>query len=112
MATAEQAANHRFDTHGIEPASAADRNRRHCSRSGSGRSHIAPIDWVLGALGIILGLSLVETLLVLVIGNLVGCAMFGTFCVMGSHTGVNQMTLSRARRSAAAAPICRPRRSC
>src|SRR6185437_8024880 len=54
------------------------------------------INWVLGALGIILGLSLVETILVLVIGNLVGCALFGLFCIMGSRTGVNQMTLSRA----------------
>ena len=61
-----------------------------------GGRQLAPINWVLGALGIILGLSLVETLLVLVIGNLVGCALFGVFCLMGHRTGVNQMVLSRA----------------
>ena len=59
-------------------------------------ANIAPINWILGALGIILGLSVVETLLVLVVGNLVGCAFFGLFCVMGHRTGVNQMVLSRA----------------
>ena len=58
-------------------------------------ANIAPINWVLGALGIILGLSLVETIVVLVVGNLVGCAFFGLFCVMGHRTGVNQMVLSR-----------------
>ena len=51
---------------------------------------------MLGALGIILGLSLVETIIVVTLGNLVGCALFGLFCVMGHRTGVNQMVLSRS----------------
>jgi NCS1 family nucleobase:cation symporter-1 len=97
MATAEQAADVRLDTHGIAPVPAADRDstplRQFWIWAGA---NIAPINWILGALGIILGLSLVETLLVLVIGNIVGCALFGAFCVMGHRTGVNQMTLSRA----------------
>jgi nucleobase:cation symporter-1, NCS1 family len=96
MATAEQA-DVRLDTHGIEPVPAGDRDSTPLQQfliwAGA---NIAPINWVLGALGIILGLSLVETVLVLVIGNVVGCAIFGVFCIMGARTGVNQMTLSRA----------------
>ena len=97
MATAEQAADVRLDTHGIAPVPAADRDSTPLQQFWIwAGANIAPINWILGALGIILGLSLVETTLVLVIGNLVGCAIFGAFCVMGSRTGVNQMTLSRA----------------
>ena len=94
MATAEQAADVRLDTHGIEPIPAADRDSTPLQQFWIwAGANIAPINWVLGALGIILGLSLVETLLVLVIGNVIGCALFGMFCVMGYRTGVNQMTL-------------------
>src|SRR6266581_8535267 len=57
---------------------------------------IAPINWALGALGIILGLGLVETILIVVIGNLLGCAIFAALTVMGHKTGVNQMVLSRS----------------
>jgi NCS1 nucleoside transporter family len=87
----------RLDEHGIEPIPAQDRTSTPLQQFWIwGGANIAPINWVLGALGIILGLSLTETLLVLVIGNLVGCAIFGLFCIMGSRTGVNQMVLSRA----------------
>jgi NCS1 nucleoside transporter family len=87
----------RLDEHGIEPIPERDRTSTPLQQFWIwAGANIAPINWVLGALGIILGLSLVETLLVLVIGNLVGCALFGLFCIMGSRTGVNQMTLSRA----------------
>src|SRR3954464_12451637 len=97
MATAEQAADVRLDTHGIAPVPAADRDSTPLQQFWIwAGANIAPINWVLGALGIILGLSLVETFLVLLIGNIVGCALFGAFCVMGYRTGVNQMTLSRA----------------
>ncbi|MES4908006.1 MULTISPECIES: cytosine permease [unclassified Streptomyces] len=40
-------------------------------------ANVAPINWVLGALGITLGLSLAETLMVIAAGNAVGCAVFG-----------------------------------
>ncbi|HEY3185690.1 MAG TPA: cytosine permease [Gaiellaceae bacterium] len=87
----------RLDEHGIEPIPERDRTSTPLQQFWIwAGANIAPINWVLGALGIILGLSLVETLLVLVIGNLVGCALFGLFCIMGARTGVNQMTLSRA----------------
>lgn len=59
-------------------------------------ANVAPINWVLGALGINLGLSLVQTILVLVIGNLIGMAVFGFFVLMGQRTAVSQMVLSRS----------------
>jgi NCS1 nucleoside transporter family len=59
-------------------------------------ANIAPVNWALGALGIILKLGLLETIAVIVIGNIIGCAIFGLFTVMGHKTGVNQMVLSRS----------------
>jgi NCS1 nucleoside transporter family len=59
-------------------------------------ANIAPINWILGALGIILGLSLWEVIAVLAIGNVLGCGLFGLFTLMGHKTGVDQMVLSRA----------------
>ncbi len=59
-------------------------------------ANVAPINWVLGALGINLGLSLVQTILVLVIGNVIGMAVFGFFVLMGQRTAVSQMVLSRS----------------
>ena len=86
-----------LDDHGIEPIRPEDRTSTPWQQFWIwAGANIAPINWILGALGIILGLSLVETIVVLVIGNVVGCAFFGLFCVMGYRTGVNQMVLSRA----------------
>src|SRR3954471_6797777 len=59
-------------------------------------ANIAPINWVLGALGVNLGLGLADTLIVLVLGNLIGMAIFGLFVLMGQRTGVTGMVLSRA----------------
>ena len=56
-------------------------------------ANIAPINWVLGALGIALGLGLRDTLIVLVLGNLIGMAVFGLFVLMGQRTGVTGMVL-------------------
>ncbi|MFE7798551.1 purine-cytosine permease family protein [Nocardia sp. NPDC057440] len=87
----------RFDDHGVLPI--PDRERD-CSPwelfwiwCGA---NIAPINWVLGALGIALGLSLIETLIVVSVGNLFGCAVFGLFNVIGHRTAVNQMVLGRS----------------
>ena len=52
-------------------------------------ANIAPINWVLGAPGI--GLGLCDTLIVLIAGNVVGMALFGVFVVMGRQTGVTGM---------------------
>src|SRR5689334_24658929 len=97
----EQAARNdpevQFDVHGIEPIPDADRDstplRQFWIWAGA---NIAPINWVLGALGINLGLGLRDTLIVLVAGNLVGMALFGLFVLMGQRTGVTGMVLSRA----------------
>lgn len=59
-------------------------------------ANIAPINWVLGALGIGLGLGLRDTLIVLIAGNVVGMALFGIFVLIGQQTGVTGMVLSRA----------------
>lgn len=86
-----------IDPHGIEPIPATDRDSTPVQQFWIwAGANIAPINWVLGALGIVLGLSLVETIVVVTIGNLAGCALFGLFCVMGHRTGVNQMVLSRS----------------
>ncbi|MFF9914926.1 purine-cytosine permease family protein [Streptomyces sp. NPDC013457] len=94
---ASPAAEATFDSHGVDPLPAAARSSTAWEQfwiwTGA---NIAPINWVLGALGVTLGLSLVETLLVVAVGNLFGCAIFGLFNLMGHRTGVNQMLLGRA----------------
>lgn len=58
-------------------------------------ANIAPINWVLGALGISMGLSLRDTLLVLILGNGIGMTVFGFFTVLGQRTGVSAMVMGR-----------------
>jgi len=59
-------------------------------------ANLAPINWVLGALGIHLGLGLADTILVLVLGNLIGMLLFGLFVLLGQRTGATAMVQSRA----------------
>ncbi len=59
-------------------------------------ANIAPINWVLGALGIVLGLGFWDTVVVLAVGNALGVSIFGLFVLMGQRTGVTQMVLSRS----------------
>ena len=59
-------------------------------------ANIAPINWVLGALGIVLGLGFWDTVLVLAVGNAIGVVIFGLFVLMGQRTGVTQMVLTRS----------------
>jgi nucleobase:cation symporter-1, NCS1 family len=61
-----------------------------------GGANIAPINWVLGALGIVLGLGFRDTVIALALGNLLGMLLFGAFVLMGQRTGVTQMVLSRS----------------
>ena len=85
-----------FDAHGIEPVPAAHRTSTATDQFWIwAGANIAPINWVLGALGIQLGLSLLQTLAVVVVGNLLGATLFGIFCLMGHRTGVPQMVLGR-----------------
>src|SRR6266851_5666920 len=87
----------RADIHSIEPIPDADRDSTGLQQMWIwAGANIAPANWALGALGIILKLGLWETIAVIVIGNLFGCAIFAAFTVMGHKTGVNQMVLSRS----------------
>jgi len=87
----------RADIHSIAPIPDADRDSTGLQQMWIwAGANIAPVNWALGALGIILKLGLWETIGVIVIGNLVGCAIFAAFTVMGHKTGVNQMVLSRS----------------
>lgn len=85
------------DDHSILPIPEADRDSTGPQQMWIwAGANIAPINWALGALGIILKLGLWETIAVIVFGNLIGCAIFSAFTVMGHRTGVNQMVLSRS----------------
>src|SRR5258708_854168 len=87
----------RADIHSIEPIPDADRDSTGPQQMWIwAGANIAPVNWALGALGIILKLGLWETIGVIVVGNLFGCAIFAAFTVMGHKTGVNQMVLSRS----------------
>lgn len=87
----------RLDAHSIEPIPEADKDSTAWQQFWIwAGANIAPINWALGALGIVLGLGLRETILVVVIGNILGCALFAAMTVMGHKTGVNQMALSRS----------------
>src|SRR5882762_4884367 len=87
----------RADIHSIEPIPDADRDSTGLQQMWIwAGANIAPVNWALGALGIVLKLGLWETIAVIVIGNVVGCAIFAAFTVMGHKTGVNQMVLSRS----------------
>lgn len=59
-------------------------------------ANLAPINWVLGALGIHLGLGFADTVTVLVLGNLIGMMLFGFFVLLGQRTGATGMVLARA----------------
>src|SRR5207249_6653679 len=70
----------RADVHSIEPIPEADKDSTGPQQMWIwAGANIAPINWALGALG-----------------NLVGCAIFAGFTVMGHKTGVNQMVLQRS----------------
>src|SRR6476646_4918267 len=87
----------RADIHSIEPIPDADRDSTGMQQMWIwAGANIAPVNWALGALGIILKLGLLETIAVIVVGNIIGCAIFAAFTVMGHKTGVNQMVLTRS----------------
>lgn len=59
-------------------------------------ANLAPINWVLGALGINMGLGVRDTIIVIALGNLIGMSMFGCFVLLGQKSGSTGMVLSRA----------------
>jgi nucleobase:cation symporter-1, NCS1 family len=52
--------------------------------------------WVVGSLGLAFGLGLEETLVAIVLGNLIGMAALGLVSAMGPKAGVPQMILTRS----------------
>src|SRR5260370_25412903 len=87
----------RADIHSIEPIPDADRDSTGLQQMWIwAGANIPPVNWALGALGIILKLGLRETIAVIVVGNLFGCAIFAAFTLMRHQTGVYQMVLSRS----------------
>src|SRR5262245_9011898 len=95
--TPTAAAELRADVHRIEPIPERDKDSTGPQQMWIwAGANIAPINWALGALGIVLKLGLLETIAVIVIGNIIGCAIFAAFTVMGHKTGVNQMVLCRS----------------
>lgn len=58
-------------------------------------ANVAPINWILGALGIHLGLGLADTMIVLVAGNAIGMLGFGFFVLLGQKSGATGMLLAR-----------------
>src|SRR5258705_571439 len=96
MAT-QAAGELRADVHSIEPIPEADKDSTGLQQMWIwAGANCGPINWAVGALGIVLKLGLWEPIAVIVLGNLVGCAIFASFTVMGHKTGVNQMVLSRS----------------
>lgn len=88
----------RLDVHSIEPIPEQDKDSTGWDQFWIwAGANIAPINWILGVLGVTLfKLGLVETAVIIFVTNLVGCAIFAAFTVMGHKTGVNQMVLSRS----------------
>lgn len=58
-------------------------------------ANTAPINWILGALGVQLGLGLWETIAILAVGNVVGMCLFGLIVLVGQRTGLTGMMLSK-----------------
>ena len=85
------------DVHSVDPIPEADRDSTGLQQMWIwGGANITPLNWTLGALGIILKLGLWETIAVIVGGNFIGCAIFAAFTVIGHKTGGNQMVLCRS----------------
>lgn len=58
-------------------------------------ANVAPINWLLGALGVQMGLGLWETFAVILVGNLIGMSVFGFMVLLGQRTGLTAMLLGR-----------------
>lgn len=58
-------------------------------------ANIAPINWLLGALGVQMGLGLWETFGVIAVGNIIGMSIFGVMVLLGQRTGLTGMLLGR-----------------
>jgi nucleobase:cation symporter-1, NCS1 family len=86
-----------IDQHGIEPIPDADRDSTAWQQFWIWfGANFAPLYWVAGAIGPQLGLSLIQSIAVMVAGQAIGALIFGVFTLMGKRTGVSQFALGRA----------------
>lgn len=84
------------DQHGIEPIPDRDRDSTAWQQFWIWfGANMAPLYWVIGAIGPQLGLSLVQSIVIMVVGQAAGALIFGAFTLMGKRTGVSQFALSR-----------------
>ncbi len=84
------------DQHGIEPIPVADRDSTAWQQFWIWcGANITPTSWVVGAIGPELGLSLVQSIFLMLIGQAAGALIFGFFTLMGNRTGVSQLALGR-----------------
>jgi nucleobase:cation symporter-1, NCS1 family len=85
------------DQHGIEPIPDADRDSTAWQQFWIWfGANFSPLFWVAGAIGPQLGLSLVQSIAIMVVGQASGALIFGLFTLMGKRTGVAQFALGRA----------------
>jgi purine-cytosine permease-like protein len=84
------------DQHGIEPIPDADRDSTAWQQFWIWfGANLVPTAWVVGAIGPQLGLSLVQSIVIMVVGQAAGVLIFGFFALMGKRTGVSQFALGR-----------------
>jgi purine-cytosine permease-like protein len=84
------------DQHGIEPIPDGDRDSTAWQQFWIWfGANISPLQWVAGAIGPQLGLSLVQSIVIMVAGQAAGALIFGVFTLMGKRTGVSQLALGR-----------------
>jgi hypothetical protein len=84
------------DQHGIEPIPDGDRDSTAWQQFWIWfGANVIPTSWVVGAIGRQLGLSLVQSIVIMVVGQAAGALIFGVFILMGKRTGVSQFALGR-----------------
>ncbi|HEX6392090.1 MAG TPA: cytosine permease [Acidimicrobiales bacterium] len=84
------------DQHGIEPIPDGDRDSTAWQQFWIWfGANISPLQWVAGAIGPQLGLSLVQSIVIMAVGQAVGALIFGAFTLMGKRTGVSQFAMGR-----------------
>jgi NCS1 nucleoside transporter family len=85
------------DQHGIDPIPDADRDSTAWQQFWIWfGANFSPLFWIAGGIGPQLGLSLVQSIVIMVAGQALGAVMFGVFTLMGKRTGVAQFALGRA----------------
>ena len=84
------------DQHGIEPIPDGDRDSTSWQQFWIWfGANITPTSWVVGAIGPEIGLSLVQSIVLMLVGQAAGALIFGLFTLMGKRSGVSQLALGR-----------------